>query len=280
MKTSRATPAARRAGLAAAVLLAPALALAHNTWMRPLPSTDAGHRVLTLLTGDHYPNSDQGVVPELLVETACQAGNVLERPLRPLPPPTPEAPPRLRTGRPLPGGAALHCWARLKPLDITLADEKVQVYLDDIRAGEATRAAWAARRARGVGFQEVYAKQARLLMPGEGGAMPPAGTVFAQGLDLRFGDAAWPRAGDRVRFQVLRDGKPVAGQPIEIQHDGTPARGWQVSDEGGWVSFPVPLPGLWMLRGTVLQTPQLQPAGGEGPWQSSFLTLVFEVPAR
>lgn len=278
MKTNR-----RRAPpllLAAALLFGPALALAHNTWIRPLPPTDADHRVLTLLTGDHYPNSDDGVSPELITESACQAGSVIERPLRVLTPGSAGAPARWRTGRPVPAGAALHCWARLQPLDITLTDEKVLHYFDDIRAGEAVRAAWSAQRARGVAWQEVYTKQARLLLPGDGGSMPPAGTAFPQGLDLQFGDTPWPRAGDRVRLQVLRDGKPVAGQPIELQHDGTPARGWQVSDEAGWVSFPVPLPGLWMLRGTVLQTPQLQPAGGEGPWRSSFFTLVFEVRAR
>lgn len=270
-----------------ALAAASAAAMAHDTWFLPLGATARGQLTLALGTGTTYPDFDTPVLAEQLQHSGCVGDGVRERPLRAgadlsfdafkqwL-----QAPPvlLLRTGRPVSPAVAVTCWAQLVPIDIAIPDEKiVDVYLDEIQALPAVRERWAALKARGARWQETYVKHVRLELDGEG--TPPAATAALPelGLDARLEAAARPlRAGDRVRLQVLRDGRPLAGMPVQLRSDQSPLGIWRQTDAEGRLEAVLPLAGRWILRGT-----DLRPAAdGSDRWDSRFLTLAFEVQPK
>ncbi len=281
----------RRALAASLCAVAAAAASAHDTWFTPLPPTPRGQLALGLGTGTAFPAYEVAVAPVQLADSGCSGEGVRERPLR-------EgvelsldglrqwfargagatgAPPvlALRTGRPVSPAASVSCWARLVPIDIAIDDPTVDVYLDEVQALPAVRQRWAALKARGVRWQETYVKHARIELDGEGDTSPMATAALpGLGLDLRLEAARRPlRAGDSVRFQLLRDGQPLAGQPLQLVGDALPAGLWRVTDGEGRLEMRLPVAGRWLLRGT-----EIRPAAdGSERWDSRFVTLAFEV---
>jgi hypothetical protein len=143
----------------------------------------------------------------------------------------------------------------------------VRLYLDEIHATDAVRQLWAGRQAKGLAWKERYTKHARIEL-GEGA--PLAGPT-GMDMDLQLeGPRRRPHAGEPVLFRVLRDGQPLAGQPVELVDAQQRSAGWAVSDEQGRVRFTVPAPGRWLLRGTALW-----PVDGDA-WESGFVTLAFQ----
>lgn len=282
----------RRAFAALLCAAAAAPAVAHDTWFTPLPPTPRGQLVLALGTGTAFPGYEVAIAPAQLADSGCTGDGVREKPLR-------EgvelsldglrqwianvagAPPvlALRTGRPVSPAVSVSCWARLVPIDITIDDPTVDLYLDEVQALPPVRERWAALKARGVRWQETYVKHARIELDGEGDAAAVATPALpALGLDLRMEAERRPlRAGDTVRFQLLRDGQPLAGQPLQLVGDGSGVGVWRRSDAEGRLEMRLPAAGRWLLRGTALR-----PApDGSDRWDSRFVTLAFEVkPAR
>jgi uncharacterized GH25 family protein len=81
------------------------------------------------------------------------------------------------------------------------------------------------------------------------------------------------RPGEERSFQVLRDGRPLAGLAIELISGQLRYARWSSTDADGRVSFGLPFAGPWLLRGTDLRLSTEQP----DTWVSRFATLSLEV---
>lgn len=266
----------RRTWLAAAAVLGLAgPAQAHDTWLEPMAATARGELPLVLGTGTRYPTFEFPIRLQQLASSGCRAEDVpaarlswvADRPDALL----------LRSAQPLAGAAAPVCWAQLLPIALEgIAPETVALYLDEINAPAAVRAAWAAQQARGVRWQESYVKHARIELEGAKPASAPAQPV-PMGMDVLMTAPRRPaQAGDALEFQLLRDGQPLAGQAVEFRSNLSRFGFWRQTDAQGRVHFTPPLPARWLLRGTELRLAD----GDPDRWQSRFLTLVFEVVAK
>lgn len=270
MRAGRLGSNAARAVALAAALAGPAAA--HDTWFVPQGATDRGELLLALGTGTQYPVLELPVLPPQVAAGGCRGEGVHERSLR-------RAGERadallLRTPRPVPAGVGLSCWAQLVPIEIEIDDATVAVYLDEIRAPAAVRERWAQLRSRGVRWQETYVKHARIELEGRGAAAAGAQPVEGLGLDARLETAERPlRPGGRARFQLLRDGRPLPGLPVELRSDQGATGLWQITDADGRVELALPHAGRWLLRGTEVRPSVAAP----DRWDSRFVTLVFEV---
>ena len=265
-------------GLAAGLALGLTPARAHDSWFAPLPRTDRGEAVFAFGTGNQFPVQEVTIPLTQLQHSGCQGVGqrvapmrwVADRPVALV----------LRSARPVSATAALSCWAQLHAIAIDIDDATVEIYLDEVSALPAVRERWAALRARGVRWQESYTKVARVelnaLEPGAATAAPAPEAVPGLALDLRLESPLPLRAGDTLRAQLLRDGQPLAGLPLELRNDLSPVGLWRQTDAEGRISVPVPLAANWLLRGV-----DLRPAESRADaWDSRFITLAFQVLPR
>ena len=72
-------------------------------------------------------------------------------------------------------------------------------------------------------------------------------------------------------FRLLQDGRPLAGQALELIAENASFGIWRRSDAEGVVTVPALPAGRWVLRGTHLSL------AADGRWHSAFVTLAFEV---
>ena len=249
---------------AAALILAASTASAHDTWFGPLPGPPGQAVRLSLGTGNRFPVSDQGVDDQHFVLRGCRnaEGSVLA------------------LGEPRHGdkfsdyatraldAASLSCWMQLKPFDIELTPDRVEVYFKEIRPSDAVRQAWAALRQRGLPFRERYVKSARI--DGPQASPLPTGTLMDV---LRVAPTAALRVGDVATFEVLRDGLPLAHLPVELISEKSAIGLWYRTDEQGRVHARLPLPGRWLLRGTELRIS----AEHDAHFVSHFVSYAFGV---
>jgi hypothetical protein len=261
------------AAAACSLLLATA-AQAHDTWFAAGPPTEGGDTPLVLGTGNRFPLHEFGIAFPYLEQRGCRTRDgatvtldlQLERAEALL----------LRAGtrgsKSRAAGIALTCWAQLVPFDIEITPEKVAVYLDEIAAPQSTRDTWAAIQARGLPWKERYTKHARLELAGTAAGAPPKPAPL--GMDLLLDHPGTPpRAGDTLKFQVLRDAAPLPGFAIELLGDSGAAGTWLRTDAQGRASVRVPQAGRWLLRGVDLHPSTERP----DTWDSRFVTLAFEV---
>jgi hypothetical protein len=90
-------------------------------------------------------------------------------------------------------------------------------------------------------------------------------------LDIEIDDAGHLRAGQTLRFRVWRDGRPLAGQAVELRGEASRFGLWRRTDAEGRASVPLPWAGRWLLRAT-----DLRPVPGRvGHWDSRFVTHAF-----
>jgi hypothetical protein len=277
-----------RWGVALALAVAtawPAGAGAHDTWFAATPLHRAGHWQLALGTGNQFPRQEFPITPQALAQQGCRHGAEAPVPTQPRVTRPGAAPTALALLVRTAGGArrgqsgAVTCWAELHPLDITIAPDRVRVYLDEIAASPALRDTWRDMQRRGLPWVERYSKHARieLLDRRLGGGDAPAARPVPMDLDIVLERNLEPvRAGDVIRFQVLRDGAPLADQPIELRGDRTTLGLWVRTDADGRAAVRVPFSGQWVLRGTDLRLSTERP----GTWDSRFITLAFEALPR
>lgn len=274
-RASTRSPAPFRALVAGVMLGALAgPALAHDTWFVPQALTDRGERLFALGTGNQFPQLEVPVALKQLQSSGCRGEGQRAAPMRWVA----DAPTALmlRSARAVPAAVALTCWAQLIPIDIEIDDPTVEIYLKEINALPAVRQRWESLRARGIRWQESYVKHARIEVDGEGAPAVAAGAAPIEGLgmDLRLETPQRPvRAGDTLRFQLLRDGRPLAGLPLELRSDLSPVGFWRTTDADGRVEMQVPLAARWLLRGTDVRPSSQHP----DRWESRFVTLAFEV---
>ncbi len=264
----------------ACLLAMAATAQAHDSWLAPLPPSDRGEALFAFGTGNQFPVQQAAIPLAQLRSTGCISEGLRPTPLRWVADlPTAVV---LRSARPVPATAALTCWAQLKPIDIEIDDNAtVEVYLKEINATPAVRERWAALRARGVRWQETYTKHARVeVNPAAGTGLVNGGAdavaIEGLGLDLRIDSPQPLRAGDTLRAQLLRDGQPLPGLPVELRSNLSPFGFWRTTDAEGRLHLPVPLAARWLLRAV-----DLQPSAAKADaWDSRFVTLAFEVLPR
>jgi hypothetical protein len=258
--------------LSLALWLMAAGARAHDTWFQPGPRARDGSAPLALGTGNRFPRQEFSVGEASLQQRGCRTRESRPATLPLLTVRDTEQALVLRA----PGRAArawTSCWAQQQPFEIELPPEKVEVYLAEIRPPENVLASWADMKARGLPWRERYAKHARIELGARG---TPAAAPHATGMamDVLLEAAHEPlRAGDTARFQVLRDGHPLAGLAVALHGDASPIALWGRTGADGRVSLRVPLPGRWILRGTDLRRAEDRP----DTWDSRFVTLAFSV---
>jgi hypothetical protein len=243
-------------------------AVAHDTWFEPL-GLQPGLVLLNLGTGLRYPQQAFPIGPEQVPRSGCHRADAAPVDLAPVRVGSKALLLRART----PVDAApspMTCWAQLVPFDIELKPELIPVYLDEIAASDAVRAAWAGLAARGLPWRERYTKHARIELAGG------TGTAAASPMDmdilLRSGlQVIHP--GDALVFEVQRGGQPLPGLALElVDHQGG-SGGWFHTDAQGCIGLKAPAAGRWLLRGTELR---LSTAVAD-QWDSRFVTLVFDV---
>jgi uncharacterized GH25 family protein len=259
----------------AALALCSACAQAHDSWLSPArQAPEAGRVALELATGNRYPLQEFSQSRTSVAQAECvdaggrrvalQATREQSRWLD------------LQAQLADPADAPIACWVELYAAEVDIAPPIVQVYFRDIQASPAIRAAWAGLQARTVPWHERYRKFARIELPA---AVAVAAGALAQarrpvGLDLEIvvlGDQ--PIAtGQPQRFQVLRDGRPLADLPIELVSERSPVGVWRRSDTEGIVECVLPFPGRWLLRATDLRPAPDNP----DTWASRFVTLAIE----
>lgn len=251
---------------AAAIALSALGAQAHDTWFQPLTAAPGAPRVeIALGTGNRYPVQETGVGTEYLQRQGCQArdGQAAARPMQP----ARHIDHALVLRVPL---EAARCWAQLVPLEIELEAAKVTVYLQEVQAPPALRAAWRDMQSRGLPWRERYTKHARIDLATEAAA----GALAVQ-VPMAMDIVRQPREGGGFAFQVLHAGAPLAQQAMELISEAGTRGIWRRTDAQGLIEFP-PLPaGRWLLRGTLLRLSDEDPTR----WDSGFVTLAFEVAA-
>jgi len=265
----------QRCWLLVALLAATGPAAAHDTWFMPLPAAESGEGVFALGTGDMFPRQETPISQQLLRSTGCSSDGARAAPMRWVA----DQPSAvvLRSAQPAAAKSTLTCWAQLKPLEVEIDDATVDIYLREINALPVVRERWAALKARGVRWQETYTKHARIEYSPTPGAQPLNGgadavAIDGLGMDIRLESPQPLRVGDTLRAQLLRDGKPLAGMPVELRNNLSPVGIWRQTDADGRLQVTVPLAARWLLRSV-----DLRPAGTSDRWDSRFVTLAFEV---
>ncbi len=240
-------------------------ASAHDTWFQRL-SAAAGGLQLALGTGNRFPQHEFAVGAEHLAQQGCAGAS---GPVWPMVPQGATATALVLQAAEVPG--AFSCWAQLLPAEIELPPAKVRIYLDEVNAPAAVRAAWQAMQARGQPWRERYTKHARIELPG---TTQSAARASGMGMDMLLqGAPAAPEIGSEIVVQVLRDGRPLPHFAVQLRSELSPVGMWQQTDAAGRVRLRPPLPGRWVLRGTELTPPQAD----NGHWEGRFVTLAFEV---
>ncbi|MEO5732070.1 MAG: DUF4198 domain-containing protein [Rubrivivax sp.] len=259
--------------------LAASAASAHDTWFEQRPTMAPAAVDLILGTGTTYPIFDSGIDVQYIVDRGCRAAAPAKATATAASAAAPPGPGLTALGNEPPllllnlrtTAAARTCWAQLQPFELKLVPEKIPVYLDEIRASSALRATWATIAAKGLPWIESYTKNARIELG------TPSAEPAPLSMDLLLEGATRPvQVGDTLNFRVLHDGKPLAGQPIELRGDRLPFGIWRTTDAEGRASVPAPSAGHWILRGVDLRLSAARP----DTWVSRFVTLSFDVAPK
>ncbi len=263
-----------RAPLRALLFLAvalPAAAAAHDTWLEQRPGR-AGRVELALSTGELFPAAQTGIAAQSLVDRGCWSASGRRVPLQAaMALPTALA---LRAA-PRRGDTIAQCWVQTEAFDVEVPRPLVPVYLREIAASDSVRRAWAEQAQQGLPWQERYTKHARISLEQPVAAAAPATPPPPMALDIEIDiDIEAPlRAGETLRFRMLRDGRPLANQAVELRGEMSRFGVWRQTDAEGRARVPVPFPGRWLLRATELRPLADRP----GHWESRFVTHTFTV---
>ena len=247
-------------------------AFAHDTWLERTPAATPERPAFVLGTGNQYPVFDSLNRLEHLQKSACRAGGVESGPLKVVEPGAESL--VIGPDRQLPPAPRISCWAQLQPFEVELADEIVEFYFKESLPPASVREAWAALKARGVGWSERYVKHARVeWFPDAATEATEPPSPSGMGLDaVMLKPLRAPRVGDEAEFLILKDGQPMKGQPIEFRVHHSRLGLWRRTDEQGRVRLTLPSAGRWLLRGIELTPPS---ADGQR-WQGLFITLAFD----
>lgn len=172
---------------------------------------------------------------------------------------------------------AVACWLELRPVELTLTPELVQVYFRDIRAPQAVRDAWASQQSAGIVWKEIYRKYVRIEapLPGAEAVTASAAMRLPRNYPLELVPVGHEPVVARAEaeFQALAGGRPVPDLAVEFVSLRNPAGIWRQTNADGRIRLALPFGGEWLLRSTVLSIPK----SPQEPWRSSFATLTVQV---
>jgi hypothetical protein len=240
------------------ITLATPAAWAHDTWFERLDTDDAAPR-LALGTGNRFPVQESGIEAKFVADGGCRAARITTS-LRP----TGQAEHALQLHA-APG--ATTCWLQTTSFEVTLAADKIALYLREVNPDATQRAAWADLQRRGLPWRERYVKNARI----ELGA--PSALPAPLGLDLVIEHAGLVQPGQDFVVRVLRDGQPLPGQAVELRSEASPLGIWRRSDDAGHLTMPAPAAGRWLLRAIDLRLSATE----ADIWDSRFASTAFEI---
>lgn len=258
------------ASACAVLSLVAGTAQAHDSWLSP----GRDGKALELATGNRYPVQEFGPMAASVAQGGCSDGNAPRSALRAVQ----EHAQRLDLSPGVDDGAQspVSCWAELHAADIELEPRFVQVYLAEIRAPADIRNRWARLQERRLPWRENYRKFARIELASTS-AVPPERLAAARqpvGMPLEIvvlgGEPV--AVGAPLAFQVLRDGQPLAGFPVELVSERNALGVWRETDAHGVLRHRLPFGGRWLLRGTDLRPSATRPDS----WESRFVTLTLE----
>ena len=251
----------------AALCLVASQGWSHDSWLSPSRgAAPPGQLALELATGNRFPVQEFGQAAAGVVKSACATRGDARLPLQPRREQAQWL--ELSAALPEPGDSPLSCWLELAAAEIEIEPRLVEVYFAEIRTSAANRKAWVALQSRGLPWRERYRKFARIEIGQEAAARRPAG------LDLEIvvlGEQPIS-VGRALEFQVLRDGRPLAGFPVELVSERSAFGVWRESDAEGKLRHSLPFAGRWLLRGTDLRPSASRP----DTWDSRFVTLAIE----
>lgn len=241
------------AWLFAALLATPAQA--HDTWFERLPGDG-----LALGTGNQFPQQESGLDPRFIATSGCRAARIATTLA------VAQVSERALELRASPGAST--CWLQSAPFTVTLAPDKIELYLREANPSPELRAAWASLHSRGLPWRERYVKHARIEL-----ADAPSAAAAPLGLDLAIEHEGPIEPGQTFAVRVRRDGVPLAGQAVELRSEDSPLGLWRRSDEQGRLTFPALLPGRWLLRAIDLRLSATEP----DRFDSRFATTAFQI---
>jgi hypothetical protein len=256
--------------VACAVLFVAGTARAHDSWFTP----GRDGKSLELATGMRYPVQEFGPVAASVAQAGCSDGVGPALALRA----AQEHAQRLDLSPGVDDGAQLpvSCWAELHAADIELTPRLVQVYLAEIRAPADIRNGWARLQERRLPWRESYRKFARIEMAGNFLVAPErlaaARQPVGMPLEIVVLGSKPVVVGEPLAFQVLRDGQPLPGFPVELVSERNALGVWRDTDAQGVLRHRLPFGGRWLLRGTDLRPSATRP----DTWESRFVTLALE----
>ena len=255
-------------------LMISAPALAHDTWLIPERFAVPKESVvqLDLTSGTSFPALATSIKPDRIDSARCrfsgQRSDIVD---------FESEPKSLRLFARTPESGFATCWVALKPRSIELTPKQVQEYLHEIGANDSVRQQWN-KTAQPKRWRETYTKEAKTFVS-VGTIEHDVSWTEPVGLSLEIipeKDPASLHVGDALPVQVLKAGKPLAGFPLGILHEGKSRGTIRRTDRHGRVAFRLDSAGRWLLRGTELRSaPQ-----AEGEWESTFTTLTINVKTK
>ena len=246
---------------------------AHDTWLSPSSySADVGQPItFDLTSGMEFPALESAIKPERVHQARWRVGGE-EGELKEFQP----GEHALRIERAFAKQGIATLWTQLKPKEIELSDEDVAHYLEEMRASEEVQSAWAKQKGKEK-WKELYTKCAKTIVEvGRGDA--DGSWAEPVGLLLEFVPVTPPGelvVGQRVRFKLLRDGKPLANLAVAFHVEGDSGPRYETTDAQGVVTFALEKSGPSMLA-----TVDLHPPASGKPWESVFSTISFETKAK
>jgi hypothetical protein len=164
-------------------------------------------------------------------------------------------------------------WVELHPKEITLTDEQVAEYLDEIGATAAVRESWARQKGREV-WKETYTKHAKTWVF-VGDSARDMSWKEPVGMALELVPLANPsglRVGQKAVFRLILGGKPFPGRVVGLMTDGAKDRQVGKTNEDGEVSFLLGRAGRVLVFAVDLRRTKT----GSG-WESDFTTVTLQV---
>jgi hypothetical protein len=271
---ARSRQAGRATAFALSILLWSAsvsVASAHDSWLHAIePVQPDGPVIVGLNSGMGFPALEQAVQADRLASASLACPGA---PRAAIGPAEESGALRLAVRCAAPGLAVVD--VALAPRTLTLSDDQVDHYLEEIAAGAEIRERWAAQSGR-TPWEETYAKSARLaLVIGDA----PDARAWTEALGRRdelLPVTPWPavRAAGGFALRLLADGRPVQGVAIGMRAAGVAQSTFAVTDADGTARFTLGSAGPVLFHST-----QLAPAP-DGKWHSRFVTLAFEIAPR
>ena len=265
--------AARRQTLRALVAIATVAGLAtaaaaHDTWLLPSSLRVPVGRAVTLhlTSGMLFPADDFAINPSRIKRADARlAGRTL-----PLGNRSRSDNATLYRWTPTAAGVAALA-VELAPKVLELEPRLISVYLDEIGAAREVRTAWEAIPSP-KRWRESYVKHAATFV--RVGERADSGWVAPLGLGFELVPLADPTGvapGGTLAVRVMRNGAPVAAQPVTLRREGDTTLTVLVSSVDGRVTARLGASGRYLLAATQLR----RTSRANLEWESDFVTLTL-----